>query len=216
MSTSRCEGTSVSRSTDINYSPAVVPRPPGSGLNGQSRFGLEQIPKIAVEIPKHRDGAVALVLRVANKGDAFGLVGTEVAPEIVGVKEKRHAATGLIANVGDLLCPDGACEQDLTGIAAVRSDDDPALVLFRDIRIFNQSEPQRADVKLKGLVVVTYNDGNDTDRLIHVEIWGGLTECRMGCVGDKYASSESVMCWDLGAAAFRPVARRCNSECRIY
>jgi hypothetical protein len=73
MSTPRCEGTSVSRGTDINYSSAVVPQLPGSGLIGQSKFGLEQIPKIAVEIPKHRDGAVALVLRVANNGDAFGL-----------------------------------------------------------------------------------------------------------------------------------------------
>jgi hypothetical protein len=54
------------------------------------------------------------------------------------------------------------------------SDDDPALVLFGNIRIFYKSETQRPDVKGDGLVVVMNNNGKKTDKLIHVETWGGL------------------------------------------
>ena len=65
--------------------------------------GFEEIPLVAVEVFEDGDGAVGFLAGRFEESDAAGLVGLVIAPEVVGVEEEEHTATGLIADGEGLL-----------------------------------------------------------------------------------------------------------------
>ena len=64
----------------------------------KSRLRLEKIPQVSVEVLEHSYCPVALFLWFAHESNAFGFIGSEVAPKVVGVKKQKHPATSLIAD----------------------------------------------------------------------------------------------------------------------
>lgn len=53
---------------------------------------LHQIPQVAIEVFEHSDRTEGFFPRFSHEHDAFGLVKTEVAPEVIGVQEQKYAA----------------------------------------------------------------------------------------------------------------------------
>jgi hypothetical protein len=121
-----------------------------------------QIPAIAIEILEHRDLAIGHDGRRADEADAGRGVGGEVAVEIVGGKEKKDAASGLVADRGLLHGVGGAGEEDRSGVVrrAGRADRDPALVLFGLVAVFDDGEAELGGVEGQGFVIVSDDQGD--------------------------------------------------------
>src|SRR5690606_26186656 len=77
-----------------------------------------------------------------------------VAVDVVGRQEERDAATGLVADPGDLVRGSRPREQQPRSAAAERSNHDPALGLVH-AGVLEQPEAEHVDVERDRLVVVT-------------------------------------------------------------
>ena len=133
--------------------------------------GLKEIPQVSIDVFKDCHGSVRLLFRRSYTQNALGLVGEIVACEVVGVQEQEHATAGLASDVLGLRF--GGCTRD----SSSRDSRAPGGATTTQ-RLFcsgtgvsstkvNQSEPKCADVKVNCLIVVTHQDGNETEGLLH-------------------------------------------------
>jgi hypothetical protein len=119
--------------------------------------GLNEIPEVAERVLKHGDRAIRLGLRLPDKVDAFRLVGSEVASEVIRVQEEEDSATALVPDAGALCVIGCASDQEMSLLGARRGDYNPAFVLSWLIGVFDQGKAKYANIEGNcGVIVWDY------------------------------------------------------------
>jgi hypothetical protein len=136
----------------------------GSGRDGVS--WLEQIPPVAVEVFKNRDGAVGFLARRLEEFDVCGEHEAVVSPEIVGVKKEENTASGLVAQLLQLFGCIGLRKEKAGSARSRRSHDEPSFV-GGEWRVLDHPEAQGFGEEGEGLVVVADEKGDVSERLRH-------------------------------------------------
>lgn len=134
---------------------------------------LEQVPFVPVQILKHGDRAVMFLPRFADELDAPGGHGVVVAPEVVGVKEQKNAASGLIADAGSLFLVRTSGQKQTRAERTGWRDQDPSLVIAHAIlgrSVFDDRESERLGKEGNGLVVITNQQRDMGDEFGHEEL----------------------------------------------
>jgi hypothetical protein len=127
---------------------------------------LEQVPLIAVEIFEDSDGAIRFLARGLEELDVGGEHETIIAPEIIGVKEEEHAASGLLADLFELFWSGGAGEKKIGALRAGRGDENPPLV-GRQRGVFHESKAQGFREEGERFVIVANKERDVSERLRH-------------------------------------------------
>ena len=85
----------------------------------RGRVQLDQIPGIPIEVLKDGYRPIGLTHLFANELDASTLVSRVIPLKIVGIKKQKDTATGLIADVCDLLIAGRLRQQNLRTLWAL-------------------------------------------------------------------------------------------------
>jgi len=116
---------------------------------------LEEIPLVAVEVFEDGDDAVGFLAGRFEETDAAGLVGLVIAPEVVGVEEEEHAATGLIAD-GEGLLGSGGFGEEKSGAAGIGGSDEEPALFVGERRVLKKMEAQFLGEELQRFVIVPH------------------------------------------------------------
>src|SRR5262249_35802885 len=107
--------------------------------------------------------AVTLLFWLTHEHYAFGFVGAEIAPKVVGVQKQKHTPTGLVAYPRRLLLANRAGEQQMSSSRAWWRHNHPALVLLRNVGIFDKRKTKRANIEGNRLVVLAHHKRYQSD-----------------------------------------------------
>ena len=142
-------------------------------------FQLDQIPQIAVEILEYSDRAVRSLLRLPDKTDPHVCIVFEIVRIKLSVRRKRNTRPPVCrpmkSSCSGVAAPgkEGGCAAGTGGV-----DKNPALVLFRLTRVLDQREMELLTEERNRFVVVSHDQGNMQDCLIHScsDHYGGMPE----------------------------------------
>jgi hypothetical protein len=128
--------------------------------------GLEKVPLVAVEIFEDGDGAVRFLARRLEELDVGGEHEPVIAPEVVGVKEEKYVAGGLIADLFELFRSGGAGEDNVGSLRAGRRDENPAMAGGKR-GVFYHSKAEGFGEEGEGFLIIANEKRNVSERLRH-------------------------------------------------
>jgi len=140
-------------------------------------FRFYQIPEIPVQVFEYGYRSVRLFRGLPDELNACFGQSLIVPPEVVGVKEQEHAATGLVPHPAGLLFIGGFGQQQFAFSIARRGYDYPAFGCAQ-ARVFHQNKPEFLRIKFNGLVVIVHYQRDLNNSLFHNDwILSGNQDC---------------------------------------